>query len=90
MIVVIPLGIAASFALNRRFSAQAYQRTYRRKLQRKWSVAWALAVWLYAALLVGLIIAFPSIWWLSLLVTSVVVYGVIAVLIFRDQTKLQG
>jgi hypothetical protein len=42
-----------------------------------------LAVWLYAALLVGLIIAFPSVWWLSLLVTSVVVYGVIAVLIFR-------
>ena len=46
-------------------------------------MAFALAIWLYAGLLVGLLVAFPSVWWLSGLVAFVVAYGVLAVLIFR-------
>jgi hypothetical protein len=64
--VIFGGGVAASYGLSRRGSAQ-YERSYGRPLARKGSVIFVVVVWGWAALGVGLIILFPHYWWLTIL-----------------------
>lgn len=64
LLVILPLGIATSYVLNRRLSARIYERNYGHGLRRRWSLVLAVGVWLLLVLMVGLVALFPDSGWI--------------------------
>jgi putative flippase GtrA len=61
------VGIPASYALNRQFTARYLRRTKEQELARKTSLLISFALWCDVAILVALIVTLGHSWWVGML-----------------------